>query len=36
MPQVTNDDEAVAALEAIDGIFMTGDEDWNPKLYDQV
>ena len=36
MPQVTNDDEAVAALEAIDGIFMTGGEDWNPKLYDQV
>ncbi len=36
MPQVTSDDEAVEALDAIDGIFMTGGEDWNPKLYDQV
>jgi gamma-glutamyl-gamma-aminobutyrate hydrolase PuuD len=36
MPQVTSDDEAVTALDAIDGIFMTGGEDWNPKLYGQV
>lgn len=35
LPQVHNADEAREVLSQIDGIFMTGGEDWNPDLYDQ-
>ena len=33
LPQVHNADEAREVLSQIDGIFMTGGEDWNPSLY---
>lgn len=33
MPQVTDDASAQEALSAIDGLFETGGEDWNPALY---
>lgn len=33
LPQVHDDDEARKVLSQIDGIFMTGGEDWNPSLY---
>lgn len=36
LPQVTTDEEAQKVLEAIDGIFETGGEDWNPSLYGQT
>lgn len=35
LPQVHDADEAREVLSQIDGIFMTGGEDWNPDLYDQ-
>lgn len=35
MPQVTSNDEAAKALSAVDGLFETGGEDWNPSLYGQ-
>ena len=35
LPQVHDADEARKVLSQIDGIFMTGGEDWNPDLYDQ-
>ena len=35
LPQVHDDDEAREVLSQIDGIFMTGGEDWNPSLYDE-
>ncbi len=33
LPQITTYEEAVAALETVDGIIMTGGEDINPALY---
>ena len=33
LPQVHDADEAREVLSQIDGIFMTGGEDWNPSLY---
>ena len=33
LPQVLDADEAREVLSQIDGIFMTGGEDWNPSLY---
>ena len=36
MPQVTTAAEAREILDAVNGIFMTGGEDWNPSLYDEV
>lgn len=35
LPQVHDDDEARKVLSQIDGIFMTGGEDWNPDRYNQ-
>ncbi len=35
LPQVHNADEAREVLSQIDGIFMTGGEDWNPDRYNQ-
>ena len=35
LPQVHDADEAREVLSQIDGIFMTGGEDWNPDRYDQ-
>ncbi len=35
LPQVTTAEQAQTVLYEVDGIFMTGGEDWNPKLYDQ-
>lgn len=35
LPQVTSDDDARQVLSKLDGIFMTGGEDWNPGLYGQ-
>ena len=35
LPQVHDDDEARKVLSQIDGIFMTGGEDWNPSLYNE-
>ena len=34
--QVTNDQEAHDVLGKLDGIFMTGGEDWNPSLYGET
>ena len=36
LPQLTTVEEAQAALNAVNGIFVTGGEDWNPKLYNQT
>ena len=36
LPQVKSAAEAQEVLNKIDGIFMTGGEDWNPSLYDEV
>ena len=33
LPQVTSAEEAAAVLKEVNGIFMTGGEDWNPALY---
>ena len=35
LPQVHDADEAREVLSQIDGIFMTGGEDWNPDRYNQ-
>ena len=35
LPQVHDADEAREILSQIDGIFMTGGEDWNPDRYNQ-
>ena len=35
LPQVHDAEEAREVLSLVDGIFMTGGEDWNPKLYDE-
>ena len=36
LPQITDAASAQAALAMVDGIFVTGGEDWNPSLYDEV
>ena len=36
LPQVTTVEEAQQVLGEVNGIFMTGGEDWNPKLYNQT
>ena len=33
LPQVTDSTEARKVLAELDGIFFTGGEDWNPRLY---
>ena len=33
LPRVSNASEARSVLHQLDGIFMTGGEDWNPYLY---
>lgn len=35
LPQVTDEAGAHDVLSKIDGVFMTGGEDWNPTLYKQ-
>lgn len=35
LPRVSNAFEARSVLYQLDGIFMTGGEDWNPYLYDE-
>ena len=35
LPQVTSAQGARDVLADLDGIFMTGGEDWNPSLYDE-
>lgn len=36
LPQVTDEEEARAVLEKIDGIFMSGGGDWSPRHYGQI
>lgn len=36
LPQITDADSAKEVLAAVDGIFVTGGEDWNPSLYDET
>ena len=36
LSQVTTVEEAQQVLGEVNGIFMTGGEDWNPKLYNQT
>lgn len=36
LPQVHDAEEAREVLSLVDGIFMTGGEDWNPTLYGEV
>ena len=35
LPQITDAASAQEVLSHVDGIFVTGGEDWNPKLYGQ-
>ena len=35
LPQVKTDEEAEDIFSRINGVFMTGGEDWNPDLYHQ-
>lgn len=35
LPLVISEDHAEMVLSRIDGLFVTGGEDWNPKLYGQ-
>jgi len=35
LPLVISEDHAAMVLSQIDGIFVTGGEDWNPRLYGQ-
>ena len=35
LPQVETDAEAEDIFSRINGVFMTGGEDWNPSLYDE-
>lgn len=35
LPKVKNAEEAKAVLSKVNGIFETGGEDWNPKLYNE-
>ena len=36
LPRVETIEQAQEVLGKIDGVFETGGEDWNPKLYDQT
>ena len=36
LPRVSNVSEARSVLHQLDGIFMTGGEDWNPYLYGEL
>lgn len=36
LPQITDADSAKAVLSGVDGIFVTGGEDWNPSLYGET
>ena len=36
LPQITDADSAKAVLSNVDGIFVTGGEDWNPSLYNET
>ena len=36
LPQVETDEEAEDIFSRINGVFMTGGEDWNPYLYDEM
>ncbi|MEA4932032.1 MAG: gamma-glutamyl-gamma-aminobutyrate hydrolase family protein [Lawsonibacter sp.] len=36
MPQITTQEEAVAALSQVDGVILTGGEDINPDRYGEV
>lgn len=33
LPQLTDEAQAQEVLSAVDGVFVTGGEDWNPQLY---
>ena len=33
LPQFNSEDEAKTALSRVDGVFVTGGEDWNPETY---
>ena len=33
LPQLTSAEDAQAVLAEVDGVFVTGGEDWNPSLY---
>ena len=33
LPQLTSAEDAQTVLSEVDGIFVTGGEDWNPELY---
>jgi len=35
LPQITDAASAQEVLSRVDGVFVTGGEDWNPKLYNQ-
>ena len=35
LPQITDAASAQEVLSQVDGVFVTGGEDWNPKLYGQ-
>lgn len=35
LPRITDAASAQEVLSHVDGVFVTGGEDWNPKLYDQ-
>lgn len=36
LPQITDAESAKAVLSGVDGIFVTGGEDWNPALYNET
>ena len=36
LPQITDATSAQAVLSGVDGIFVTGGEDWNPALYGET
>ncbi len=36
LPQITDADSAKAVLSDVNGIFVTGGEDWNPSLYGET
>lgn len=36
LPQITDAESAKTVLSGVDGIFVTGGEDWNPALYNET
>ncbi len=36
LPQLNSEEEAVTALNRVDGVFVTGGEDWNPATYGET